>query len=103
MSFDLHFHSRSTSQHQTSDLEQYFRRLNAFTPQQDGDRIHFHYNNEDTWVYCTFSVPLSGVETSNRQVLEFRLNYNRPISFPYEAFPLVERVCRQFDLLVHDV
>lgn len=103
MSFDLYFHSRTQPQFQTRDLEEYFRRLNTFTVQQEEDRIHFHYNNEDTWVYCTFSFPRSGIGRTNHEPIEFRLNYNRPISFPCETFPLVESFCEQFDLLVEDL
>jgi hypothetical protein len=103
VSFDLCFHSRSQTQLQTTELEEYFRRLNVFTPQQEQDHTNFHYNNEDTWVYCTFSVPRAGTGSINTESLEFRLNYNRPISFPCETFPVVESFCQQFDLLVEDV
>jgi hypothetical protein len=99
MTFDLYFHSRGPDQLQARDLEHYFGGSEHFSVQREADLIDFHYNNEQTGVYCTFSFQMGGDEDKS---LEFRLNYNRPISFPYEAFPLVEDLCRQFNLMVED-
>jgi hypothetical protein len=102
MSFDLFLHNQDQSQLSANDLVNYFNLAPLFTRGDYSGTVQYHYNNEDTGVYCTFSWPATAKAIEDRR-LEFRLNYNRPIGFPQETFPFVEDICRHFNLLVEDV
>jgi len=58
------------------------------------------YVNQATGVYCYLNIP----ERHEAYVksLSFSLNYNRPAFFALETMPLVESLCRQFQLQVED-
>jgi len=53
--------------------------------------------NSATGVYCYFRM-----DEEPSQSLCFSLNYNRPTFFALETMPVVENLCRQFELTVED-
>lgn len=53
--------------------------------------------NAATGVYCYFSM-----DESEANSLCLSLNYNRPTFFALETLPVVESLCRRFNLLVED-
>jgi hypothetical protein len=104
MSFDLYFHQRSESELVSKDVTNYFRPSPYFNIEINSHGTQYNYRNEATGVYCTFasSARENLPAGADGRWLEFRLSYNRPISFPYETLPIVENFCESFNLLVED-
>jgi hypothetical protein len=60
------------------------------------------YVNQATGVYCYLDIHEHHPNDGYVKSLAFSLNYNRPAFFALETMPLVESLCRQFQLLVED-
>jgi hypothetical protein len=60
------------------------------------------YVNQATGVSCYLSIHEHHPDDGYVNSLAFSLNYNRPAFFARETMPLVESLCRQFELLVED-
>lgn len=58
--------------------------------------------NSATGVYCYFGFDKRNEADTHVKSLRFSLNYNRPTFFALETMPLVESLCRQFQLMVED-
>lgn len=58
--------------------------------------------NASTGVYCYLRLDDDDTEGARGESLCFSLNYNRPTFFALETLPLVESLCKRFQLLVED-
>lgn len=62
----------------------------------------YSFLNPVTGVYWYLRIEERGKNDLNVKLLSFSLNYNRATFFALETLPLVENLCRHFDLLVED-
>jgi len=75
----------------------------GFQRQQfSGPEFGCAYANQATGVYCYFDIHEHHPNDDYVKSLSFILNYNRPAFFALETMPLVESLCRQFQLQVED-
>jgi hypothetical protein len=106
MSFDLYFCGQNKSAPSVRELKGYFSSLPlVHVNDVAAGGVEFCYQNESTGVYCLFSYsPLDAAELQGcgSTGLTFNLNFHRPSFFAYEAMPLVENVCKHFDLTVEN-
>ncbi|HEY0727957.1 MAG TPA: hypothetical protein VGD38_07815 [Pyrinomonadaceae bacterium] len=58
--------------------------------------------NPSTGVYCYFRLDDDDTASSRGKSLCFSLNYNRQTFFALETLPLVESLCKRFQLVVED-
>ena len=105
MSFDLYFGREDSTVPAIQDLRAYFQKTFKLNDRESGG-TQVWYQNDATGVYCSFDFDTADEEEADLtrfgSGLSFNLNYIRPSFFAYEAMPLVERFCKDFNLLVED-
>jgi hypothetical protein len=98
MSFDLYLRGDNL---QLTAILDYFDKYPDFQRQKLPDvDLGYALVDQATGVYCYFRVAEHTKEDA--QSLCFSLNYNRPTFFALETMPVVDGLCRQFQLEVED-
>jgi hypothetical protein len=100
MTFDLHLRGNHLS------LDALLNHLNKYPDFQrrdfSGDDFGYSFLNPATGVYWYLTIDEHGPEDAQVESVCIRLNYNRPTFFALETLPVVESLCRHFQLLIED-
>ena len=98
MSFDLYLRGDNLT---LANVLEHFDRYPEFQRQELPESA-YALVNASTGVYCYLRLDDDDTEGARGESLCFSLNYNRPTFFALETLPLVESLCKRFQLLVED-